>query len=392
MTNTSQLLNLPRELREEIWSFVCHKDAPSFGHSAYDLLRTCEQLRRELAPYLYESVTLYVRDNSQMLHWVAVVGTYNSSCIRRLVLRCAALDFSRLRGEELDKAFDIWSSSLAVMLNLCYLIYHYEPSKPYEPRWWKSERPIAPLKRNTNIDLMAVPQLTMKGPLDTSNYEDDTLQGYIRDTQDISHAVLAVDEPIPHINAISISKILGFNSDVPLEQNITRLPPDFLASQGLYLTRTCVMTDGLQKHTIALTYSKLHSWIPRVQPNFKLLFSNLPRLGYLRLGCPTADSTFLTYLPPEIRTLDVAFKDPDPANVARNLRQMRERCQNLYTLAIAVSPLHDEYRLPDGGRLIDQASAGGAGISHWEPFWEALRYVQSTGVKVWEGDGPSGER
>ena len=387
----SPLLNLPRELREQIWFLVCHKDTPSLSPSAYDLLRTSRQLSLELAPYLYESATLYLRHPRHVLQWISTVGTYNSSCIHRLVLKFSTLDLN-LGKVDHDDALDVWSSCLAVMPNLDYLIYHYEPSRPYEPHWCKTDRPIGLPKLNFNLDVATSPKLPMKGILNVKNYDDDVFEGQSTGTRRFTHVELAIHEPLPGINAVTFIKSIGFDPALPLEQNVTRLPPGFLVSHGFHLTRTHTMTEEPQAQSVALTYSRRNSSIPKVKPDVPLMLSHLPWLLYLRLGCPEIDSTFLAFLPTGIKTLDVAFKDPDPANVARNLRLMRERCQKLYLVAIAVSPLHNVYRLPDGGRVIDQQSAGEAENSQWEPFWEALRFVQGTGVKVWEGDGPGSKR
>ncbi len=387
----SRLLSLPRELREHIWLLVCQKDAHSVSPFAFDLLRTCRLLSLELAPYLYESATIDLRHPRHVLQWISIVGAYNSSCVRRLVLKYSALDLN-LGKIDRDDALDVWSSSLAVMPNLDYLIYHYEPSRPYKPYRYMGNLPDELPKLNSILKGATSPKLPMKGILNVNNYDDDVFEGESTGDRRYTHAVLAIYEPVPQINAKAFIKLLGFNSALSLEQNVTRLPPGFLAGHGLHLMRTYTMTEDPQNQSVALTYSRCNPSVPKVKPNLQLMFSNLPRLLYLRLGCPVVDSSFLRFLPTGIQTLDVAFKDGDPTNVARNLCQMRQRCPKLFTLAIVVSPLHDVYRLPDGGRAIDQQSAGEANIIHWEPFWAALRYVQSTEVKVWEGYGPGSKK
>lgn len=379
---------LPRELREQIWSRVCEKETPpSIPHSIYDLLRTSRQFRFELAPHLYESVTLCLHRPRNVLHWIHTIGTYNSSCVRRLVLRFCALD-SDVGKKNHDEALDVWSASFNVMPNLDYLVYHYEPSKPYDPHWYSSYK----VTLLPNLDYawkMATPvKLPKKGILNADNYDDDVFEGLSTSSRHFTHAVLAIHEPMPEMNATSFIKLLGMNSALTLPHNITCLPQGFLADHGLHLTRTYTMIEEPSQQSAALTYCRSNPLVPNSKPNLPLIFSNLPWLLYLRLGCSDVDSSFLAFLPKGIQTLDVTFKDRNPTKVASNLKRMRDRCQKLYTLAITVSPLHDLCDLPDGGRPIDQHSTGEANKSEWEPFWEALRFVQSTGVKVWEGEGP----
>lgn len=386
------LLELPRELREQIWSLVCEKGSlPTFPCSAYDLLRTSHQLNSELAPYLYESVTLRVRRPRNILHWVHTIGAYNSSCIRRLVLRFNTLD-SDVGTKNHDEALDVWSASLNVMPNLDHLIYHYEPSKCYAPHWYSPDKVTLLPSPGYYGKPATSAKLPMKGILNADNYDDDVFEGSSPTSRHYTHAVLAIHEAMPRINATSFIKLLGLDSSMSLPHNITCLPQDFLAEHGLHLARTYTMIEEPSQQSAALTYCRKGPSVPKTRPNLPLIFSNLPWLLYLRLGCRYVDSSFLAFLPKGIQTLDVFFEDRDPAYVASNLRKLSARCPKLYTLAISVWPLHGFYNLPDGGRQIDQDSAGEPDKREWEPFWEALKFVQGTGVKVWEGEGPGSRK
>ena len=114
------------------------------------------------------------------------------------------------------------------------------------------------------------------------------------------------------------------------------------------------MIEDSHQHSLAITYRRQQSSYTAKPPNLKATFSNLPRLKYLRLGCCDIDSAFLTHLPPTVQTVDISFRDPIPERIARTSRHMCQRCEDLLTLAIAVSPLHDLVAMPDGGRQIDQ--------------------------------------
>ena len=363
------LLELPREFRNQIWVRVCHADQTLSSPSAYCLLRTCKQLNLELAPILYEFVTVYLRHPWQVLQWIGTIGAYNSSCIRRLTMEYTMLDLDSRKTKN-DDALDVWSSTLSMMPNLEYLTYHYDPSSLHVPHY------------RFNVPKREIP--------DVNSHDGDDFQCQPKRNPCLTHAMLAVHEPVPRINCGLFMYLLGLDPALSIEQNVTRLPPGFLAGCGLQLTRTYTaysLWAALQNQSMTLTYSRQDSTISKVKLNVQLMLTNLPSLLYLRLGCQEVDSSFLTFMPTDIHTLDVAFQDPDPANVARNLQLMRQRCPKLFTLAIAVSPLHDAYHLPDGGRAINQQTTGEAEFSHWESFWKALRFVQSTGVRVWEGHG-----
>ena len=382
------LLELPRELRDQIWVWVCHADLTLSSPSAYCLLRTCKQLNLELAPILYEFVTVYLRHPWQVLQWIGTIGAYNSSCIRRLTMKYSMLDLNSRKTNH-DDALDVWSSALSTMPNLKYLTYHYDPSSLYVPHYRfnvNGSRALLNLKIHLNITTLPKREIP-----DVNSRDGDAFQRPPMRDPRLTHAMLAVHEPVPQINCSSFMHLLGLNPALSIEQNVTRLPPGFLDGCGLQLRHTytaCSNWESLQNQSVTLTYSRLNSSISKVVLNVQLMLSNLPSLVYLRLGCQEVDSSFLAFMPADIHTLDVAFQDPDPAHVSRNLRLMRQRCPKLFTLAIAVSPLHDAYHLPDGGRAVNQHTTGEAGFSHWESFWEALRFVQSTGVKVWEGHGP----
>ena len=116
-------------------------------------------------------------------------------------------------------------------------------------------------------------------------------------------------------------------------------------------------------------------------------------LLYLRVGCRNIDSSFMASLPTQILTLDAAFTDPDPRHLATNLRIMRERCEKLFNLAIAVSPLHDCDTLSSAGDIcFNRFSLSRDVLQLWEPFWNSLEHLKSTGVRVWEGKGPGFKR
>lgn len=375
------LLSLPLELREEIWSLVCQSYAP------FDLLRTNRQVCSELPPFLYKNVIVHLLYPRQILRWVHKIGNYNSSCIRYLTLKFPSLVPDPSTTE------DIWAASLDAMYGLDTLIYHYEPSKHYTQQCLglDEDHPC----RFTTYE-KAMEKMGARYPVTWPRNDGcgpDVLESLpIAHSRPITHAMLAIDEPLPEINTLTFMKLFSMKTNTSLHQKIHGLPPELFTKHGLELVRTYTMIENPHEQSLALTYRRQQSSYTAQPPNLKSIFSNLPRLKYLRLGCRNIDSAFLTHLPPAVQTVDISFRDPSPERIARNLRHMRQRCEELFTLAIAVSPLHDLVAMPDGGRQIDQLSKGEVGVSDWEPFWDALKHIQATGVKVWEGEGPGSNR
>ena len=382
----ASLLTLPLELREEIWALVCLLDAP-FG-----LLRTNRQFYFELAPILYKNVVVHLPNPHRILQWTRRIGTYNSSCVRNLTVKFSALKPTPDTLEH-TAISSIWSASLVALCQLDTLIYYYEPSNHYSQRCLGLGHDGA-CRFTTFEQAMEKAGTHGSETRTTGNCHDhDILESLpAAHSRPMTHAILAIDEAMPEINMRVFMKLLSIDMRSSFHQKVTGLPTEFFAHNGLELVRTYAMIEDPQQHSLALTYRKHHSSSFITPPSLHLILSNLPRLLYLRLGSPKIDSSFLTFLPLTVQTIDVSFRDPDPEKVSRNLRCMSKRCNKLFTLAIAVSPLHDLLELPDGGRQIDQRSKGEEAISEWEPFWDALKHIQGTGVKVWEGEGPGLKR
>ena len=74
---------------------------------------------------------------------------------------------------------------------------------------------------------------------------------------------------------------------------------------------------------------------------------------------------------------------------------MRGICRKLFTLAVAVSPLHDRDCAGEDKKrevFFDRRFVGADVREKWEPFWKALDEIRDSKVKVWEGEGPGFKR
>ena len=396
----ASLLSLPRELRDDIWEKACHNAFPPFGsppvshhlQQSPQLLQSCRQIYHEAAPYVYETTVLKLSHPLEALRWIRSIGSRNSACICHLVLQFSSL--SAADQDDQPRLQDTWSAALQLLPKLQTLTFNYQPKNGNDADDAAGGRTRPAVVPAPTASPGAGGPLTLPEPA-TVNLQrtrnpglewSDVQPDY--HFQSVTHAFLAVHEPMPSILVLYFAKLLKLSSASSLEQNITCLPTDFLAGHGFYPTRTYALTEG--PPSIAFTYRKQDT-CPRstgtTAPNLELMLSQLSQLSYLRLGCHQVDSSILSAIPAGIKTLDVAFADSDPARVARNLHAMRSRCTRLFTLTIAISPLHDDRPIKETESLADVESRLAAEAEVWEPFWRALEDIQNTGVRVYEGEG-----
>ena len=419
--------DLPREIRDDIWARVLHGDKASLpygpqrkpknkgrlNHSAasalispFSILQASRRFCDEAAPYVYENTAVYLLHPYQALRWILTIGPRNASYIRHLVLKFTSLEVNNSNNKY--NALDIWHLCLRLLTNLVCLTFDYEPySIPYSqanPSYnMDSDLPIfdtAMVKMLKTLTVSAKQEAVQSARGKTTNKEMLQFQPPLR-YKPITHAAIAIEEPMPSVLILSFIKLITRDShcSISSEEDITCLPTCFLADHRLLLSRTYIFTEDPEKPSIVITYRKLDLSLQNSSlsnPRIETILSHLPRLLYLRLGCRYIDSSFLAIIPPSIQTLDVAFTDPDPERVAAKLQTMRQRCEQLYTLAIAVSPLHDALVLNKPAKRdqkpLDYQGSGLVDTVKWEPFWQAIRYLQGTGVRVWEGEGPGFRR
>lgn len=216
---------------------------------------------------------------------------------------------------------------------------------------------------------------------------------FCTDSEICVDAFIAMNEAMPPLLSQCFQTLLQLSSDCSLERNVTGLPTEFFAQSGFYLARTYAFNEDPERPSFALSFGRHRQNLSSPLTTLRVMLNQLTHPLCLRVGCRSIDSSFMAYLPVQIQTLDVAFKDPDPQHLAANLQTMRGRCERLFTLAIAVSPLHDRDTL-DGSedRLFNRKSMSKDILQLWEPFWNSLEHLKNTGVRVWEGEGPGSRR
>ncbi len=419
--------DLPREIRDVIWEKVLRGDnttlpngpqrklkikgkpsqsSTSGSVSPFSILQTSRRFCDEAAPYLYKYTAIYVLHPYQALRWILTIGPRNTSYIRYLVLKFTSLEIRNTNNKY--NALDVWHLCLRLLTNLTSLTFDYEPySIPCPPAksWYDMDADLqtfdcAMVKMLKKLTVSSKPEVLQSVRGNSGDKEMLQFQPQLI-SKPITHAAIAIDEPMPYVLILSFIKLIKRDShrSISSEEDITCLPAPFLVDRGFHLSRTYTFTEDPEKPSIVITYRKSDVSSQKsslARPRINALLSHLPKLLYLRLGCRYTDSSFLAIIPSSIQTLDVAFTDPDPERVAGNLRAMRQRCEQLYTLAIAVSPLHDALVLNKpaerGQKPLDYQGSELVDTVMWEPFWQAIRYLQSTGVRVWEGEGPGFRR
>lgn len=210
----------------------------------------------------------------------------------------------------------------------------------------------------------------------------------------VTHAVMAMNEAIPPLLLQYFSKLLELSKQTSLEQSITGLPTSFFEDSGFYLARTYSFNEDPQNPAIIMSYGRQRqNQFSDPMSSLGTMLEQLPQLLYLRVGCRNIDSSFLAIVPMSILTLDVAFTDSHPKQVITNLKKMQERCKSIFTLAIAISPLHDR-ELKDGVEesFFDRHALTGKVVEEWTPFWDLLEEMRAGGLRVWEGEGPGFKR
>ena len=410
----SSLLALPRELRDHIWIYACERDVKwsSFGYSGsrrssrpkividpdcwspYSYMRICRLACNEVTPILYRTACVNVDHPNQVVRWLGEIGARNSACIRHLVIRftCLLLKYN----EEIyvkDRVL-AWDAVLRALPKIVSLTFDFEPNSEVSMLWAALDSDMLAHDPVVGNEL-AISATAWAKKLQSDLGSEAQKWEYEPQLSDrpITHAVLAMDEAIPPLLLAYIAKILELASNASLEQNITGLPADFFEKSGYYLARTYSFNQNPDNPSIAMSFRRQSPMSSSPISSLCIMLTQLPHLLYLRVGCRNIDSAFLLHLPPLIRTLDVAFTDTNPELIASRIRTMRERCKRLFTLAIAISPLHDrELSDKTEEKFFNRQSMSKEILKEWTPFWDVLEGLKNSGMNVWEGEGPGFKR
>ena len=409
----ASLFALPRELRDIIWNYACERNVKwsSFGYggsrkssrpteidpkcwSPYNYMRICRLACNEIAPILYRTACVSVVHPNQVIRWLGEVGARNSACIRHLVIRFTSLVLKYNEEKPVKDRILAWDAALRALPKLLSLTFDFEPNPKVGMFWAALDDDILahdPVVGN-ELAISATAWAKKLQPSLGSEAQKWEYQPELSN-RPITHAVLAMDEAIPPLLLAYFAKLLELASKSSLEQNVTGLPADFLEKSGFYLARTYSFNGNPENPSITMSFRRQSPTPTSPLSSLHVMLTQLPHLLYLRVGCRNIDSTFMLHLPPSIRTLDVAFTDTNPELIASRIRTMRERCKKLFTLAIDISPLHDrELSDKTEEKFFNRQSMSKEISKEWAPFWDVLEGLKSSGINVWEGEGPGFKR
>ena len=430
------LFHLPQELRDDIWSLLSPTDVTKFeppnlddltgkskfpidysGNAQGAVRATCQRFNLEIKPLVYRRVHLECRHIDHLLYWLTMIGPPSSTCIQHLVVKTTSLcatDF-----EQSETRQEAWTLALKAMPALKTLEFNFAHDKTIDPFPTGSKidteviRPDLML-RLTHLASEVSQVETSSPPHGPTRYDNSVCRPTLK-RNPITHAVLSIHEPMPPtlvryfkhviciisgVNTLNVQGSTGatYLDSESMETNITGLSLEFFKAHGFQPSEVCAMNENNENVRVNVGFARQQSCQSRTTSPLRSVqdkFLDLPHLRYLRIGCRDLDSSFLSYLPRHIHTLDVAFTDDDPERIAENLMTMRGICKKLFTLAVAVSPLHDDEGLDEdqGYRLFfDRRFLKQEAQKRWEPFWAALDEIKESKVKVWEGEGPGFKR
>ena len=405
----SALLDLPRELRDQIWVRACARNVrwSSFGvggpnrayrskvidpnsGSPHSYLRICRFAYNEVTPILYRTVCVSVVHPNQVIRWLGTIGARNSACIRHLVIRFTSLLLRYNEEKYVRDRILAWNAALRALPKLLSLTFDFERDPRVSMIWATFDDGMLahdPVAGNE----LAVSATAWARKLQPSLGNAAREWEYLPELSErpATHAVLAMDEAVPPLLLQYFTKLLELASKSSLEQNVIGLPTEFFEEMGFYLARTYSFNENPENPSIAMSFGRRPPMSSLPLLSLLSMLEQLPCLLYLRVGCRNIDSTFLLHVPQTIRTLDVAFTDTEPALIAHRIRTMRERCKSLFTLAIAISPLHDrELSDKTEEKFFNRQSKSREILEKWEPFWNILEELKNSGMKIWEGEGP----
>lgn len=353
-------------------------------------------MRNEITPFLYQTVCINVCHPNEVIRWLGTVGARSSACIRHLVIRYSSLLLKFNEEKFVKDRVKAWDAALRALPRLLSLTFDFEQDTNVSMIWATLDDDMLVHDPHVGNEL-AISATAWAKKLQPSLRNDAGSWEYQPrdlDQRPVTHAVMAMDESIPPLLLQYFAKLLELSNKTSLEQNVTGLPSSFFEESGFYLARTYSFNEDPQNNSIAMSFGRRrpHQFNSPMS-SLRVMLDQLSQLRYLRVGCRNIDSTFLTFLPKSILTLDVAFTDTDPEQIASNLREMRERCKGLFTLAIAVSPLHDRAPLDERAEIFFiRQSLSSDILLEWEPFWNVLEEMKSSGLRVWEGEGPGFKR
>ena len=331
-----------------------------------------------------------------------MIGPRNSSCIRHLSIRFNHLLLEYSSESQLSERQRAWAAALKCMPELLSLTFEFKTAASSEKNDRYALDNDVTLLEELSESASAWSKILLpsfkRGQLPPISLSAQSLH-WRTGLRSVQQVVVAIDEPVPPLLEKYFASRLGLRNGDSLELGITGLPMEFFPAQKFSLFSTYVMNntdDESRRPSTLMTYYKVGT-DPASTALTSLKQSLLQtEMQYFRLGCRHIDAAAMMDIPSicyDVYTLDVAFTDSNPNQVAQYLETTRRRCSRLYTFAIDVSPLHN--RDPDDDRkesFFKRENVSEDVQKAWQPYWKQLDELAAKGVRVWEGEGPGFRR
>ena len=366
----------------------------SKSQSLHRCLHICRQIRDEVTPFLYQTVCINVCHPNEVIRWLGIIGERASACIRHLVVRFSSL-LLRFSEEKFIKDRTLaWEAALRALPRLLSLTFDFEQDPNVSLIWASLDDDMLLYDAHVDNELALSATAWAKKLQPSLSWEAKDCQYQPNlPHRPVTHAVIAMDEAIPPLLLQYFSKLLDLSSKTALEQDVTSLPAAFFEESSFYLARAYSSNGDSRNPSTSMSLGNRTRQSRNPMCSLRIMLDQLPSLLYLRVGARNINSSFLPFIPATIVTLDVACTDADPEHIAENLQIVSDKCKDLFTLAIAVSPLHDgEYLDRTEERFFDRTSLSPKILETWAPFWDALETMRSNRVRIWEGEAPGFKR
>ena len=354
------LLDLPRELRDLIWEHMVfdwigvsdyvNPDLP-LCNSPSRLSQACRQIHAEVSPLFYGVPMFYLFAPHKAKEWIRRIGPYNSGLIRNLTLKSCFLSMDANQAGRIIAA-DAWANVLRAMPDLRELTFDHEVSSP---NWSDMAFKVNQMEYSSALS-NALRGLTRLESISyvrgrTCNMELLKSKPHLRHLR-VTHAALVSHVPMDDycrefrsLKVLQLGKIFEdtrvWTTDTDWHM-LNSSTTQFLRGLQRASFRSLLIVEdrgGIKVLSMKIKYDLGTATKPtdRSNDDMRRLFSHMPTLSYLGLD-GGVDASALAEIPVTVEHLVLSFaENEDTELVAHQISRLKERCEKLKCLDIAVS-------------------------------------------------------
>ncbi len=386
------LLDLPRELRNEVYQYVYLRERTSFNdvrpyqqdqvvNSHPGLLRTCSQIMIEASPYLYRQCHFRLSAPHLSYKWIKAIGPRNASQIREILLDSNFLthDIDDV-GQKI--AAQTWAKVFRATPGLHHLSFLYSESALNS--WTKT------IYESGQTDLADA----LHGLCELRGIVHSGIGGFhlanLNNKPHLESLVIAANVKLEEGRSLSsyfdalprLRSLSMFGKDPILSPGFfTHVAPlqtldwNHLGNESLFKPYLKDIVDrhasSLRDLTLGGTYEYGHASSDSLgNEDLLWLIQSLPHLETLHLTDLPIDTSLLPMLPPRVNDIYLVLGDEDPESVARSLKLMGTR---------KLDPGHSISLFYEAH---DPSSADLSTRMSWEPVHQAIRELKGKGIKI----------